>query len=342
VTGERAQVALDPGELDLEHVDDLQRDPDPLDRVSWELEAGEKRKSGRWPHEGRRGKTWQLGYRDHEGRVRSKSFPTRAAAETWARDCVDAERRNCLREFLLGTDSPELRPDATPVSELMLDWLASDAHPDSRGGLARSTWDSYRSVASRHIIGNPVERHMKKTGEIAEVEPPIRPLGDQGGYSIGHLPAVDFATADVLKRWVRAMRKAGVSQSTEAKAWKVLSSALSWAVEDDSWSLSTNGCLTMQRRRGMRRASRRAGTGAARQPAPGKRRDDLASWALSPLAIERIRLVMLGRVERRAPILSLRDAPPCRPSTGLRCEIRRSGRSPSAMSTGAVRASARF
>src|ERR1019366_10702343 len=84
-------------------------------------------------------------------------------------------------------------------------------------------------------------------------------------------PAVQFETADVLKRWVQAMRKAGVSATTEARAWKVLSSALSWAVEDDKWPLSTNGCLTMQRRRGMRRASRRAGTGAARRPPAGER-----------------------------------------------------------------------
>ena len=102
--------------------------------------------------------------------------------------------------------------------------------------------------------------------------------------------------------------QARVSATTEARAWKVLSSALSWAVEDDNWPLSTNGCLTMQRRRGMRRASRRAGTGAARQPASGKRRDDLASWALSPLAVERIRLVMLERLDQRSPLLALRDA----------------------------------
>ena len=266
------------------------------------------KKHGGWPHEGRHGKTWQLGYRDHEGRVRSKSFKTKTAAEGWAREYVEAERRNRLREFLLGSDAPEVLPDITPVGELILEWLATDAHPDSVGGLARTTWNSYRSIASRHIIGNPIERHMKKTGEIVEVEPAIKPLGQKGGYAIGHLPAVDFATADILKRWVQAMRKAGVGPSIEAKAWKVLSSALSWAVEDDSWPVSTNGCLTMQRRRGMRRASRRAGTGATRQVSPGKRRDDLASWALSPLAVERIRLVMLERLEQRSPLLALRDA----------------------------------
>jgi integrase len=58
----------------------------------------------------------------------------------------------------------------------------------------------------------------------------------------------------------------------------------------------------------MRRASRRAGSGASRQVSPGKRRDDLPSWALSPLAVERIRLVMLERLEQRSALLALRDA----------------------------------
>jgi integrase len=266
------------------------------------------KKHGRWPYEGRRGKTWQLGYRDHEGRVRSKAFLTRSGAEAWSRDFVAAERRNRLREFLLGSDAPEVSPDATPLGDLILDWLATDAHPDSVGGLAQSTWGSYRSLASRHIIGNPIERHLTKTGETLEVEPAIKPLGQDGGYAIGHLPAVDFATADVLKRWVPAMRNAGVSPSIEARAWKVLSSALSWAVEDDSWPVAANGCRTMQRRRGMRRASRRAGTGARRSQSMGKRRDDLPSWALSPLAVERIRLVMLERTAGRSALLALRDA----------------------------------
>src|SRR5262249_20121937 len=92
---------------------------------------------------------------------------------------------------------------------------------------------------------------------------------------------------------------------------------LSWAVEDDSWPISTNGCLTMQRRRGMRRASRRAGTGAARQVSAGKRRDDLPSWALSPLAVERIRLVMLERLEQRPSALARRDARPVSVQYGL-------------------------
>jgi hypothetical protein len=78
------------------------------------------KKHGCWPYEGPRGKTWQLGYRDHEGRVRSKSFKTKGAAERWSREYVDAERRNRLREFLLGSDAPEVLPDATPLAELIL------------------------------------------------------------------------------------------------------------------------------------------------------------------------------------------------------------------------------
>jgi hypothetical protein len=158
------------------------------------------KKHGSWPYQGRRGKTWQLGYRDHEGRVRSKSFKTKTAALSWAKEYVEAERHNRLREFLLRSDAPEVQPDTTPIGELILDWLATDAHPDSIGGLACESWDTCRSIGSRHIIGNPIEHLMKRSGEIVEVEPAIKPLGQKGGYAIGHLPAVGFESADTLKR----------------------------------------------------------------------------------------------------------------------------------------------
>ena len=161
----------------------------------------------------------------------SKSFRTRPAALIWAREYIEAERHNRLRAFLLGSDAPEVQPDTTPIAELILDWLATDAHPDSIGGLARQSWDTYRSIASRHIIGNPIERVLKKTGEVVEVKPPIKPLGQPGGYAIGHLPAVELESADILKKWVQGMRAAGVSRETEAKAWTVISAALSWAVK---------------------------------------------------------------------------------------------------------------
>jgi hypothetical protein len=63
----------------------------------------------------------KLGYRNHDGRVRSKSFKTKSAAEKWSREYVDAERRSRLGDFLLGSDAPEVPPDATPVAELILE-----------------------------------------------------------------------------------------------------------------------------------------------------------------------------------------------------------------------------
>ncbi len=113
---------------------------------------------------------------------------------------------------------------------------------------------------------------------------PVRPLGQKGGYAIGHVLAVGFANADVLKRWVQAMRKAGVGPSVEAKAWKVLSS----------------------------RWDRRDQTGVARE-AP--RRSGIVE--LSPLAAERIRLVMPERAEPRSPLLALRDATAVSVQSGL-------------------------
>ena len=254
-----------------------------------------------------------------------------SAAEKWAREYLEADRRNRLRDFLLGSDAPEVQADAAPIGELIREWLAGDAHPDSPGGLAPSTWDSYRGIASRHIIGNPVLREMKKTGEVVEVQPGIKPLG-RGGYAIGHLPARDFGNADAPKRWVQAMRAAGVTSSTEERAWKVLSSALSWAVEDDTWPVSANGCLMLQRRRGMRRASRRAGSGKARRVTSGKRRNDLTSWALSPLAVERDPTGdARASAPAFAPSLHCGTRLRFRSSTGSRCATRRFGRLPLAM-----------
>src|ERR1019366_218864 len=99
------------------------------------------KKHGGWPYEGRRGKTWQLGYRDHEGRVRSKSFKSKTAAETWVSEDVGAERRARLRDFRLGPEAPEVQRATPPIGELILEWLAADAHPGSTGGLARNSWD---------------------------------------------------------------------------------------------------------------------------------------------------------------------------------------------------------
>src|SRR5450755_3066975 len=88
------------------------------------------KKSGGWPYEGPRGKSWQLGYRDDEGRVRAKSFKTKSDAGVWSKGYIKADRQGRLREFLLGPGAAAPKGDATPVAELILDWLATDAHPD--------------------------------------------------------------------------------------------------------------------------------------------------------------------------------------------------------------------
>ena len=46
MAGEYAQVALDRGQLDLEHVDDLQRDPESLGRVDGQIQGGEELAAG--------------------------------------------------------------------------------------------------------------------------------------------------------------------------------------------------------------------------------------------------------------------------------------------------------
>jgi integrase len=104
------------------------------------------------------------------------------------------------------------------------------------------------------------------------------------------------------------MRLAGVSQQRQIHAWRVLSSALSWAEGSHVVpEVQTNGCLLAnERTQTRRRSARRGGTGVA---ASGRRlRSLLPSWALSPQAIEAIRAQMLMRVESRDPILAARDA----------------------------------
>lgn len=255
------------------------------------------KKPGRWPLLTKGGqKRWHLGYRDHEGVVRSRAFATQQDATAWKKAYVEAERHSRLREFLLGTDAPELRSDDTPLREVVLDWIARDAHPENLGGLAPQTYHSYRSIASRHIFGNPT-RNSKGQVVAAGVS-----------YGIGHLPVAEFSMTVHLKVWLRAMRAAGVGPQLELRAWAVLSAALSWAVEEPEYPIEVNGCALMQRKRAQRRASRRAGTGAEPAGSLGKRRSSLQCWALAPQAVERIRHVMLERRERRSALLALRDA----------------------------------
>ena len=109
-------------------------------------------------------------------------------------------------------------------------------------------------------------------------------------------------------RGVRTCLLAGVSKPTRDQAWSVLSAALSWAASSYLVpEIQTNGCgLANEPRVNRRRSMRAGGTGYA--PARRRRGLGVASWALSPQAVEAIRAQMLLQVNARREILAHRDA----------------------------------
>lgn len=241
-------------------------------------------------------KRYVLNYRDHEGRVRSAgaSFRTISAAKAWSDAYEEAVRYGQLREFLLGPDR-EPRDDIT-LAELIADWLAFDVDPEVEHGLARSTFQSYLAVAGKHIIGTEVH---DRRGKLVRGRMP---------YAIGHLPAASFSEPGPIRRWLDGMRAARVSAATQTRAFRVLSSALSWAAERDDYPVTVNGCRLLERNRTSRRSSRRALSAEARRRAA--RRKAPANWALGPEAVERVRYALVHHPDfrRRAEVNRWRDA----------------------------------
>ena len=70
------------------------------------------KKSGGWPYEGPRGRSWQLGYRDDEGRVRAKSFKTKSDAGVWSKGYIKADRQGRLGSSC--SDPARRPPKETP------------------------------------------------------------------------------------------------------------------------------------------------------------------------------------------------------------------------------------
>ncbi len=225
-----------------------------------------------------------IGFRDHKGKERSKSFTSTQARDKWVTRYEEAEREKRLGTFLDGVDPS---PHELTLEGLLVSWFALDADPDLPGGLAESTFHSFRSVASRHILGVIRDGHGKPVGRAP--------------YAIGKTPAKEFEYPGPIRRWLDGMRAEGVSEATEKRAWSVLSSALSWAVERDDYPVEANGCKRLDRRRTQRRSSRRRTGGS------GRKQDDLASWALSPMAVELLRARMLSTPNRN-PLVPLRNA----------------------------------
>jgi integrase len=118
------------------------------------------------------------------------------------------------------------------------------------------------------------------------------------------VPAIRFNQPEAPRAWREDMLSAGVPKSTRYQAWSVFSAALSWAAGSQHVpEIQTNGCgLANEQRINRRRSMRCGGSGYAQT---GRRRGlAVASWALSPHAVEAIRAEILSR----GGILAHRDA----------------------------------
>ena len=253
-----------------------------------------------WPYEGKRSKSWIIGFYDHEGVTRSRSFPSARLAREWTDEYSREERRgpDSLRRFLLDLDAAEAnQAEGRPIADVIELYFKVDAHPDLEGGLAPSTYDGYRNCADCHLLGHVM--HNKKGDPVGRAAYAVE---------LARQPAKDFNEPEAPRKWREEMRAAGRPSDTVKRAWRVLSSILSWAASSHLVpEIQTNGCILANERSSSRRRSvRRGGSGRA---APTRRSgSQVPSWALSPQAVEAIRDAMLARVDGRDPIFAERDA----------------------------------
>lgn len=111
----------------------------------------------KWPYVAKSGrKSYVVGFRDHVGIERSKSFPAAKVATAWIEEFVWAERRgpDSLRRFLLDLDAKEANSAATGqrIGEVIQLYFAFNA-PETADGLAQTTFRSYRHSANRRLLG---------------------------------------------------------------------------------------------------------------------------------------------------------------------------------------------
>jgi hypothetical protein len=235
-----------------------------------------------WPHVAKSGrKSYTVGFYDHEKHERSRTFPTTRHARAWMDDYITAERRgrHSLRRFLLDLDAKEANEAETrSIGDVLELYLALDAHPRNEGGLAPSTYDRYEWVIGRHLLGKPRrDRH-------GDMQPPPR-----YALTVASVPATRFNEPRAPRAWREDMQQAGASKPTREQAWRVLSAALSWAAGSPHVpEVQTNGCiLATEPRVNRRRSVQHGGNG---YDLAGRRRGlGVASWALSPQAVEAIR-----------------------------------------------------
>ncbi len=175
----------------------------------------------RWPYISKSGrKTYWLGFRDHDGVERTKSFASVKAAKEWADLYVSSERRGLetLRRFLLDLDAKDANcsTDAMTIGEVVQLYFAFNA-PDTPDGLSTSTFHTYRYSAKRHLLGHP---GVDRGREVPPAPYAVR---------IAAEPAAKFNEPAAPRAWREGMKHAGVGSSARVHAWRVLSAVLSWA-----------------------------------------------------------------------------------------------------------------
>jgi hypothetical protein len=257
------------------------------------------KKKTRWPHVARSGaRTYALGFYDHDGRERTKSFASASAAGRWSTLYIDAERRgvDSLRRFLLDLDAREANAalDGMTIGEVIQLYLAYNS-PDVEDGLATSTFRRFRGIAKRHLLGHPGARRGR----------PLMPA--EYAVKFASVPARRCNDPAPVRALREAMIQAQVGPSARDHTWRFLSAVLSWAARSELVpEISTNACRTANEKVSTRRKSTRV----QRQRSSVRRRgEEIRSWALAAVAVELIRAEMLSRAgTARRPLLAYRDA----------------------------------
>lgn len=258
-------------------------------------------KRSAWPYLAKSGRrSYTVGFYDHEKRERCRTFPSVRHARAWMDDYITAEHRgrDSLRRFLLDLDAKEANEaEARTIGEVLELYLAVNAHPRNEGGLAPSTYERYESTVNRHLLGKPRRRPQ---GSALAPTP--------YALAVVAVPAARFNGPQAPRAWREQMVREGAPKASREQAWRVLSAALSWAAASHLVpEIEINGCSLVAEPRGNKRRSLRGG-GTGYAPAARRRGPLVASWALSPQAVEAIRAQILARIKGRREILAHRDA----------------------------------
>jgi hypothetical protein len=168
-----------------------------------------------------------------------------------------------LRRFLLDLDAKDANDlDARTIGQVLVLYLAVNAHPRNEGGLAPSTYERYESIVGRHMQGEPRPRGGSRLAPATA-----------WGTALASVAAVRFNGPQAPSAWREQMLREGVPKPARGQAWRVLSAALSWAAASQLVpEIEINGCRLATEPRGNKRRSLRAGgTGYAHAGAAAER-----------------------------------------------------------------------